>query len=398
MRDFENDAGGGKSFLDVVALEVDVGIDLVGDAIIALISLEADVVCGGADPESLAVDVKRRFPNAQVIAGGDNRNRLGVGPAIILRASEKVELTHGHRQIGFLGKALENAVEDSFLDVGVDFDPAGHGEGALHRGFRAEEQKIDHVSGIAGLVRDTPRDFMEKGIINAREGSDLTRDDASGSAGRSVDLNADGVCAIGRIVFGLIDADGEAAGNRGDYVATRANEEWLGRSSVANAADERTAARVVKRQDAKKVPEAAGVAFRAIVFLRVGVAELSGSGDEDGFAGLNIHAGVRPKLIACELKFLREPQLAGRSRSSGNVLFAGDRSGRRVSYELSGQARWRQAGAEEKSHPKSDSCWLTVVHEGKPSHGAIIRIFTVSRCVCDRQALAGPGEEGAVFP
>src|SRR5712692_7558435 len=106
MGDFENDAGGEESFLDIVALKVDVGIDLVGDAIIALIPLEADVVSGGADPESLALDLKRRFPDAQVIAGGHNGDGLSVSPAVILRAAKEVKLAHGHGEIGFLGKTF----------------------------------------------------------------------------------------------------------------------------------------------------------------------------------------------------------------------------------------------------------------------------------------------------
>src|SRR5467141_3657959 len=44
MRDFCDQAGGRESFLDVVTLEVDVGIDLVSDAVVALVAFESDIV------------------------------------------------------------------------------------------------------------------------------------------------------------------------------------------------------------------------------------------------------------------------------------------------------------------------------------------------------------------
>lgn len=68
VHEFDDQAGGGKSFFDIVALEIDVGIDFVGDAVVALISFEADVVSGGADPQHLAVDGEGGFPDAEMIA------------------------------------------------------------------------------------------------------------------------------------------------------------------------------------------------------------------------------------------------------------------------------------------------------------------------------------------
>jgi hypothetical protein len=50
VRDFDDETGAGQRFLHVVAFEVDVGIDLVGNAIVALIAFEADIVSGRAYP------------------------------------------------------------------------------------------------------------------------------------------------------------------------------------------------------------------------------------------------------------------------------------------------------------------------------------------------------------
>src|SRR5258706_1859137 len=152
MRDFCDEAGGRESFLDVVTLEVDVGIDFVGDAVVALVALESDIVSSGTDPKGFAVDLEGRFPNAQMVARSYDTDGFSVGPAVILRTAEEVELAYGHGQVGFLGEALNDAVQNSGFDVGVNFYPSGVGEDALHGVLGAEDQEIDHVSGVAFFV------------------------------------------------------------------------------------------------------------------------------------------------------------------------------------------------------------------------------------------------------
>src|SRR5712664_2767975 len=85
ISDFGDEARRDEGFLDKSALEVDIRINFVGDAVVAFIALEAYVVSSRADPERLSVDLERRFPDAQVIAGGHNLDGLGVRPAVILR-------------------------------------------------------------------------------------------------------------------------------------------------------------------------------------------------------------------------------------------------------------------------------------------------------------------------
>ena len=81
VSDFRDQSRGSESFFDVVALEVDVGIDLVREAVVALILFEADIVGGGADPERSAVDLEGRLPYAQVIAGSDDGRWVPRGPS-----------------------------------------------------------------------------------------------------------------------------------------------------------------------------------------------------------------------------------------------------------------------------------------------------------------------------
>src|SRR5207245_10000591 len=103
MRDFCDEAGGRECFLNIVAFEVNVGIDLVSDAVVALVPFESDVVSSGTDPKRFAANLEGRFPDAQMVARSDDADGLSVGPAVILRAAEEVELAHGHGEIGFLG-------------------------------------------------------------------------------------------------------------------------------------------------------------------------------------------------------------------------------------------------------------------------------------------------------
>src|SRR5579863_6520051 len=90
VREFGDQAGAGKSFFDVVAFEVDVGIDFVSEAVVALVAFESDIVSGGANPESFAVDGERRLPDAQMIASFYDVDGLSVSPAVILWTAEKI--------------------------------------------------------------------------------------------------------------------------------------------------------------------------------------------------------------------------------------------------------------------------------------------------------------------
>src|SRR6266850_2609807 len=246
VRDLGYKAGRRERFFDVVALEIDVRIDLVGDAVIALVAFESDVVRGGANPERFALDLEWSFPNAQMVARPDDANGLSVRPTVILRATKEVELAHGHGQIGFFRKTAENAVKHGVFHVGVDFHPAGGGENALHGGFGAEDEEVDHVAGIAVFVADAPRNLGEELVVNAGKRSDLPGGDASGAAFGSIDFDADGVVPVAGVAGGLIDADGEAARHRSEHVAARADQKRLSSVLVADTADERAAAGFVE--------------------------------------------------------------------------------------------------------------------------------------------------------
>ena len=54
-------AGLGEAVADIVAFSVGVRIDFVGDTVVALIAVEADVVSAGSDPGCLAVELNGAF-------------------------------------------------------------------------------------------------------------------------------------------------------------------------------------------------------------------------------------------------------------------------------------------------------------------------------------------------
>src|SRR5467141_4507916 len=86
--DFCDEASACERFFDVLALEVDIRIDLVSDAVVALVAFESNVVSSGADPKRFAVNLEGRFPNAEMVARSDHADGLSVGPAVILRAAK----------------------------------------------------------------------------------------------------------------------------------------------------------------------------------------------------------------------------------------------------------------------------------------------------------------------
>src|SRR5690349_7710636 len=77
-------AGLFETLADVIALLIDVGIDLVRKFAVPLIFFDADVVRSGAGPERNAPDIEWRLPDAEVMARGDDAQRVG------LRVSESL--------------------------------------------------------------------------------------------------------------------------------------------------------------------------------------------------------------------------------------------------------------------------------------------------------------------
>src|SRR5260370_5369656 len=227
VSEFGDEARGGESLSAVVGLEVDIGIDLVGDAVVTLIAFESDIVSGGADRQRCTFDLERRFPYAQVIARSDDAEWFSVGPAVILGAAKEVERAHGHGQVGLFRKSADHAMENGVLDVSIDFHPAGGGEDTLHGGFGTKEKEINHVAGIAFFVADAARDLGGEIVIDAGKRANLPGGDARGATYGPVHRDAHSVCAVACVIAGLIDADCKAARDSGKNIAASAGEEGL---------------------------------------------------------------------------------------------------------------------------------------------------------------------------
>ena len=199
-----------------------------------------------------------------------------MGPAVVLLAAEEVERAHRHGEIGLLGHACEEAVEDGFFDVGVDLDPASRCEDFFHGVLGADDQEIDHIAGIASFIGDAARDFREEIIVDAAYGGHGFGGVEYGVGIGGVNLDANRIRAIARVAAQLIDADREAAGDRRDEVAFGADEKRLRGVFVADAADDRAAASLVEGQIAQKIFEAASDSGGSGVGLLIGVAKGSG--------------------------------------------------------------------------------------------------------------------------
>src|SRR5260370_30511653 len=98
----------------------------------------------------------------------DDAEWLGVSPSLVLRAAKEVERAHRHGQIGFFGKALNQAVENGVFDVSVNFHPTGGSEYALHGVLGAKNQEVNHISGIPLFVADAACNLSDMGGVHAR--------------------------------------------------------------------------------------------------------------------------------------------------------------------------------------------------------------------------------------
>ena len=70
------------------ALIVDIRIDFVGHAVVALIAVEANVVRGGADPQFLPLHLEWRFPQTKMMALRHHLNGNRMRQAVVLHAAE----------------------------------------------------------------------------------------------------------------------------------------------------------------------------------------------------------------------------------------------------------------------------------------------------------------------
>src|SRR5258705_3873755 len=96
ISDLGNQTGRSEGLFNIFALQINIRINLVGYAVITLVAVEADVVGCRADPKSLSINLERRFPNSEVIAGGHHSNRLSMRPTVILRAAKQIQGAHPH--------------------------------------------------------------------------------------------------------------------------------------------------------------------------------------------------------------------------------------------------------------------------------------------------------------
>jgi len=172
-----------------------------------------------------------------VIAGCDDRDGFGVSPTVILWAAEKIKRAHGHGQVRFLGHAGEKAGEHRGFDIGINVNPTRVGEDLFHLPLVSDNQKIDHVAGIALFVSNAPRNFAEKLVVDAGHGRNLASDFAGSGTVGGEDFEFHFVGAVAGIDAGLIDAEKKFAADWRDYLFVGSQQKGLRKIGIANSGD-----------------------------------------------------------------------------------------------------------------------------------------------------------------
>src|SRR5215471_15871325 len=103
MSALRDQSGAGQSGIDVLALAVNSGIDLVSDAVVALVALKTNVVGSGDAPQRPPVH--------------------RVSKAIILGTAEKVEQAHGHGQVVLFRERSQDPGDHRALNRLVHLNP-----------------------------------------------------------------------------------------------------------------------------------------------------------------------------------------------------------------------------------------------------------------------------------
>ena len=98
----------------------------------------------------------------------------------------------------------------------------------------------------------------------------------------------------------MVHAHAQRSGGRGDEIARGANEEGLGYIGLADATDQRTAARVVERQVPQQVAVASIEAIRPVVVLLSGAAKRSARRKDQPFTGLELDLCRSPDLASVD--------------------------------------------------------------------------------------------------
>ena len=160
-------AGGLQGLADVIPFAIHCGIDLVGNATVALVFFESDVVRAGSRPYGLPVPGHRGLPDSEVVAAGYDGIRLSQFISVILLPPEQIERAHGHLQIVFLLVGLEHGLEDRLFVVGIGDAPAGGVQSVLHLLLGPDQDEVHHVALIVELIVYPPGQAVDV-LLQAR--------------------------------------------------------------------------------------------------------------------------------------------------------------------------------------------------------------------------------------
>src|SRR5579859_906110 len=105
-----------------------------------------------------------------MVPRGDHFYRIRLRTPEILIAAEQHQVADRHTDIRFSRKTFERTAQDGVLDRLVRLNPAGGVKRPVYLGFRADDQKIDAVAGVALAVGDARGDAVEHLLRELRQG------------------------------------------------------------------------------------------------------------------------------------------------------------------------------------------------------------------------------------
>jgi hypothetical protein len=133
----------------------------VGNAIVALVFGESNVVGSSTAPYFVALPREGGLPDSEMMTAGHHGDGLGHLVAEILFSPEQIQRAHGHCQVILIVIGLHNGVENGFLIVGIGDVPGGGVESRLHIFLRPDDHEVHHVALILELVVDPARQAVD---------------------------------------------------------------------------------------------------------------------------------------------------------------------------------------------------------------------------------------------
>src|SRR5262249_47219689 len=122
---------------------------------------KTDVMSTGAHPHLLAIELKRRFPDSEMMAAGDDSVGFGLLVTEVLDATEEIKLAHRHLQVVLLLSRHQDGLGDCRRGGAIGNVPVGGTECRLNVLLRTYHDEVHHVTQVVELVVPPARKVID---------------------------------------------------------------------------------------------------------------------------------------------------------------------------------------------------------------------------------------------